>query len=120
MASGLVIPSNRRACTRVSRVDADRSFSGSSWGLAGCSVSLSSDVVPEIREYERTSTTVVNVYVQPAYRRNGLARRLMVAILDWCRAQGIERIALHASNMGRPLYESLGFTATNEMVLYLK
>ncbi len=27
-------------------------------------VSLSSEVVPEIREYERTSTTVVNVYVQ--------------------------------------------------------
>jgi N-methylhydantoinase A len=27
-------------------------------------VSLSSDLVPEIREYERTSTTVVNVYVQ--------------------------------------------------------
>ena len=27
-------------------------------------MSLSSDVVPEIREYERTSTTVVNVYVQ--------------------------------------------------------
>ena len=30
----------------------------------GIRVSLSSDVVPEIREYERTSTTVVNVYVQ--------------------------------------------------------
>src|SRR5206468_589015 len=30
----------------------------------GMRVSLSSDVVPEIREYERTSTTVVNVYVQ--------------------------------------------------------
>src|SRR5262249_40886056 len=30
----------------------------------GVRVSLSSDVVPEIREYERTSTTVVNVYVQ--------------------------------------------------------
>lgn len=27
-------------------------------------VSLSSEIVPEIREYERTSTTVVNVYVQ--------------------------------------------------------
>src|SRR6202023_1946282 len=27
-------------------------------------VSLSAEVVPEIREYERTSTTVVNVYVQ--------------------------------------------------------
>jgi N-methylhydantoinase A len=30
----------------------------------GLRVSLSSDVVPEIREYERTSTTVANVYVQ--------------------------------------------------------
>ncbi|HEV7665252.1 MAG TPA: hydantoinase/oxoprolinase family protein, partial [Chloroflexota bacterium] len=29
----------------------------------GVRVSLSSEVVPEIREYERTSTTVVNVYV---------------------------------------------------------
>ena len=27
--------------------------------------SLSSDVVPEIREYERTSTTIANVYVRP-------------------------------------------------------
>src|SRR5579871_5228576 len=53
---------------------------------------------------------VVNVYVQPDYRRHGLARRLMAAVLDWCREQGIERVALHASHMGRPLYESLGFT----------
>jgi N-methylhydantoinase A len=30
----------------------------------GLAVSLSCDVVPEIREYERTSTTVANVYVQ--------------------------------------------------------
>ena len=30
----------------------------------GVRVSLSSEVVPELREYERTSTTVVNVYVQ--------------------------------------------------------
>ena len=27
-------------------------------------VSISSEVVPEIREYERTSTTIANVYVQ--------------------------------------------------------
>lgn len=33
--------------------------------LPGVAVSLSSDVAPEIREYERTSTTVANAYVQP-------------------------------------------------------
>jgi N-methylhydantoinase A len=32
-------------------------------------VSLSSDVVPEIREYERTSTTLCNVYVRPVVDR---------------------------------------------------
>jgi N-methylhydantoinase A len=31
----------------------------------GIPVSLSCDVLPEIREYERTSTTVINAYLQP-------------------------------------------------------
>src|SRR5579864_292849 len=35
----------------------------------GLSVSLSSDVVPEIREWERTCTTVCNAYVQPLVDR---------------------------------------------------
>jgi N-methylhydantoinase A len=34
-------------------------------GLPGIRVSLSHEVCPEIREYERTSTTVANAYVQP-------------------------------------------------------
>jgi N-methylhydantoinase A len=44
----------------------------------GVRVSLSSEVVPEIREYERTSTTVVNVYVQALVERYlaELVRRL--------------------------------------------
>ncbi len=33
--------------------------------LPGLFVSISSEVCPEIREYERTSTTVANAYVQP-------------------------------------------------------
>ena len=33
------------------------------------SVSISSDIVREYREYERTSTTVVNAYIQPIFRR---------------------------------------------------
>src|SRR5262249_33831560 len=44
----------------------------------GVRVSLSSEVVPEIREYERTSTTVANVYVQGLVERylNELVTRL--------------------------------------------
>ena len=41
--------------------------------LSRCFISLSIDVLPQIREYERTSTTVINSYVGPpvkAYLRS--------------------------------------------------
>jgi N-methylhydantoinase A len=41
--------------------------------LPDASISLSSDVLPQIKEYERVSTTVVNAYVGPIVR-NYLAR----------------------------------------------
>ena len=63
---------------------------------------------------------IVNVYTEPAYRRRGLARRLMIAMLDWLRQQGYGTVSLHASDYGRPLYESLGFKVTNEMRLQLR
>jgi N-methylhydantoinase A len=37
--------------------------------LPGVSVSLSHEVLPERREYERSATTAVNAYVQPVMRR---------------------------------------------------
>ncbi|MEE8330440.1 MAG: hydantoinase/oxoprolinase family protein [Acidimicrobiia bacterium] len=42
--------------------------------LVGSSLSLSSEVSPEMREFERTSTTVINAYLQPAVA--GYLRRL--------------------------------------------
>jgi N-methylhydantoinase A len=41
-------------------------------------ISCSSDILPVIREYERTSTTVINAYLGPALRHylNGLRRHL--------------------------------------------
>jgi len=58
---------------------------------------------------------VVNVYTEPAWRRRGVADALMRELLRWCRGNGIESIVLHASGEGRPLYQKLGFTPTNEM-----
>ncbi|HEY3740728.1 MAG TPA: GNAT family N-acetyltransferase [Bryobacteraceae bacterium] len=63
---------------------------------------------------------VVNVYTEPGSRRQGLARRLMDVLIAWTREQGYANLFLHASHEGRPLYESLGFGATNEMLLQLK
>src|SRR4029079_4443676 len=37
--------------------------------IPGCSVSLSCEVLPQIREYYRLSTTVINAYLQPILAR---------------------------------------------------
>ncbi len=46
--------------------------------LPGCNISLSSEILPQIREYYRLSTTVINAYLQPIVARyvESLDRRL--------------------------------------------
>jgi len=63
---------------------------------------------------------ILNVYAEPEVRRQGLARRLMLLMIQWLKDQGFSSVALHASDAGRHLYETLGFRPTNEMRLSLK
>lgn len=63
---------------------------------------------------------VLNVYVDPDHRRGGVARAIMRAIEEWCRERGVARVVLHASAMGRALYEELGFVDSNEMRMSLR
>ena len=58
---------------------------------------------------------ILNVFTERAWRRRGVAAALMRELLRWCRRQGIESLVLHASEDGRPFYEKLGFSDTNEM-----
>jgi GNAT superfamily N-acetyltransferase len=63
---------------------------------------------------------VFNVYTSPSHRKQGLARRLMDAIHEWCRAEGIERMVLNASTFGKPLYDTIGYVPTAEPMMRLK
>ena len=78
------------------------------------------DWLPRPDGSRRGLVYVHSVYTEPAYRRQGLARRILTAMIDDCRANGWPRISLHASEMGRALYEDLGFKPTNEMRLVLE
>ncbi len=60
---------------------------------------------------------ILNMYTEPAHRRQGVDRRLVEAMVEWCRAEGFTAVALHASKEGRRMYESFGFQPTNEMRL---
>ncbi|HTX77611.1 MAG TPA: GNAT family N-acetyltransferase [Terracidiphilus sp.] len=62
---------------------------------------------------------ILNVFVDPAHRRRGLARTLVDCCLQEARSRDIELVTLHASSEGRPLYESMGFRNGSEMQLVL-
>ena len=59
---------------------------------------------------------LLNIFVEPEYRKRGLAHELV----RLCMAEAIRRrigvVTLHSSDAGRPIYEGLGFHATNEMM----
>jgi GNAT superfamily N-acetyltransferase len=63
---------------------------------------------------------ILNMYTEPKARRCGVAKRLLAVMIEWCRINGFSAVSLHASSGGRPLYESVGFQQTNEMMLRLR
>ncbi len=69
--------------------------------------------------FEARRAWILNIYVEQDFRRRGYARLITESLIEWCRAQGFQSVALHASEYGRSLYEKLGFRSTNEMRLRL-
>ena len=53
--------------------------------------------------------TVLNVYVSPEYRRQGIASQLMELLISDAREMGLDYIELKASAEGYPMYKKLGF-----------
>jgi GNAT superfamily N-acetyltransferase len=90
--------------------------------IAGAGVHIKPQLPRMLHDHSRIETAsvplVVNVYTEPAHRRQGISRALMRAVTEWARDQHYDRVVLHASNDGRPLYESLGFQASNEMIWF--
>ena len=74
-------------------------------------------VQPSPRKPSTLQPYLLSMYTEPRFRRRGVASMIVLAAIDWCRKQGFPRLTLHASNMGRGVYEKLGFNRTWEMRL---
>lgn len=62
---------------------------------------------------------VTSVYVVPEHRRHGVGRALMDAVISYGREAGLQRLELRTSDQGRALYERVGFTPQEVMMLRL-
>jgi GNAT superfamily N-acetyltransferase len=93
-----------------------RSFVAEADGrIVGCATAFLLDGYP--REFIKRPNAgyIVGVYVEPAYRRRGVASDLTRAAVEWLRTIGCSVVRLRASDEGRNVYEKLGFRASSEM-----
>lgn len=70
------------------------------------------DIGQTIPNYTRPTGKVgyiSNVYTLPAYRKQGIATALMQKLMEEARVRGCDRVTLSTTQMGRPLYQRLGF-----------
>jgi GNAT superfamily N-acetyltransferase len=67
----------------------------------------------------RGSPYLASMYTVPEARGRGVATRIVRALLRFARAAKANRVTLHASAMGYPIYRRLGFERTREMRYYL-
>ena len=52
---------------------------------------------------------IASMSTDPGHRRNGYARQVFAALMDWFHSLGITRVDLRATEEGRALYEQFGF-----------
>lgn len=78
-------------------------------------IELEGDLDFEGKAVARSGGGIVGVYVDPAFRGQGLLARLFEAAFDWVRERGFDhaRLYVHADNVrARAAYEKVGFAAT--------
>ncbi|MPY67440.1 GNAT family N-acetyltransferase [Deinococcus sp. SDU3-2] len=75
--------------------------------------------IPTLADPATQKGHILNVSVDPAHRRRGLAEALMEAVLEEVRARGLRQVTLNAAPMGRPLYDRLGFVESTHPELRL-
>lgn len=76
-------------------------------------------VQPSPRKTRTFQPYLLSMYTDPEFRRRGVASMIVQAAIDWCKSQGFPRLTLHASSMGRKVYEKIGFNRSWEMRLDL-
>ena len=73
------------------------------------------EIQPRPGRTDRVQPYLLSMYTEPGARGRGLASHIVREALRWAKARGHARMTLHAADLGRGVYERLGFTRTWEM-----
>jgi GNAT superfamily N-acetyltransferase len=88
--------------------------------IGSVSCQLYSGLYPHVlAEHQRKYGYIWGVYVEPEYRRQGIGKHLTKMAIEYLTTLHCTRVLLHAAPAGKSVYESVGFTTSNEMWLDL-
>ncbi|MDF7816306.1 GNAT family N-acetyltransferase [Runella sp. MFBS21] len=77
-------------------------------------------IVPGYTLQDGKIAYILNIYTLPEWRGRGIGKRIFEYILEETKQRGYQRISLHATSDGQPIYEKFGFRlTTDEMELRL-
>ena len=89
--------------------------------VAGCATLCYLEMMPTVSHPTGRRAHLMNVYTDPARRRQGIAFRMVSMLIAQAWERGVTEISLDATEAGRPLYRKLGFRDSEEcMVLARK
>ena len=85
--------------------------------VVGCASMSYMRIMPTFSHPTGKRAHLMNVYTRSEYRRQGIARKMVLMLIDETWKRGATEISLDATVMGRPLYESLGFVNSTECMV---
>lgn len=88
--------------------------------VIGCASMSYITIMPTFSHPTGKRAHLMNVYTNPSYRRQGIARKMVNMLIDDAWSKGATEISLDATKLGRPLYESMGFIDSNECMVLVK
>ena len=74
--------------------------------------------VPSISNIEGRNAYISNLYVDEPYRRQKIGTQILTILIEKAKQNNCNTIFLHASDMGRKLYQSYGFKENENSMIY--
>lgn len=92
------------------------------WVIEACGEVVASgavsvaDLIPTPADLSPKVAYLHSIYTEKSHRGRQCAQRIVETIIEFCRAHGIRRFILNASDAGRPIYERIGFRPAADMM----
>ena len=82
--------------------------------IAGCASLSYITVMPTFDHPTGKRAHLMNVYTREEFRRRGAGKMMVEYLIEEAKSRGVTEISLDATEMGHPLYKTIGFNDNRE------